>query len=64
MPTEDLAGDLLSRQSISSSLDFNKLGISGGSQIFFNASLYGCCKKLWIQIPDKIFETNSSFYVK
>ena len=38
---------LLSKWNISSSLDLNKLGFPRGTQIYFNANLYGYYKKLW-----------------
>ena len=39
--------DRLSKQDISSKLDFNKVGFPRGNQIYFNANLYGYYKKLW-----------------
>ena len=41
------AEDLLSKRNISSTLDLNKLGFPRGTQIYFNANLYGYYKKLW-----------------
>ena len=41
------AEDLLSKQNISSTLDFNKLGFPRDSQIYFNTYLCGYHKKLW-----------------
>ena len=39
--------DLLSKRNISSKLDFNKLGFSRGTQIYFSANLCGYYKRLW-----------------
>ena len=41
------AEDLLSKRNISSTLDLNKLGFPRGTQIYFNANLYGYYKELW-----------------
>ena len=41
------AEDLLSKQTISSTLDFNKLGFPSGTQIYFNTNLCGYYKKPW-----------------
>ena len=41
------AKDLLSKQNIRSTLDFNKLGFARNTQIYFNANLLGYYKKLW-----------------
>ena len=41
------AEDLVSKQNISSTLYFNKLGFPRGTQIYFNANLCEYFKKLW-----------------
>ena len=39
--------DLLSKRNIRSTLEFNKLGFTRVTQIYFNAKLCGYYKKLW-----------------